>query len=47
MDVDFGRLPVQVSQGNSLAKGSEFEHVQRPRFERTCEGILASILLRK
>jgi hypothetical protein len=45
-ELDFGDLAVPVSCGDALAEGLEVEQVQRHRFERTCEGILASARLR-
>ncbi|MCE8458016.1 hypothetical protein, partial [Rhodovulum sulfidophilum] len=44
-DVDLGGFAVWNSRGDALAKGLEVEPVQRHRFERTGEGILASARL--
>lgn len=45
-DVDFGGLAVRVSRCDPLPEGFEVEPVKRHRFERTGEGIFASIRLR-
>jgi hypothetical protein len=44
--LDFGGLAVWVSCGDAFTECLEVEQVERHRFERTCEGILASIRLR-
>lgn len=45
-DVDFGGLAIGIPRGDALTEGLQVEQVQRYRFERTCEGILASTRLR-
>ena len=45
-DVNLGGLTVRIPRHDAFAKSLEVEPVQRHRFERTGEGIFASMRLR-